>query len=268
MSRPQPTPAPRPARRDPLLRLLALLAAVFGAICLSCCLGSWVVERNTRDISVNTPGEVRELSNSIATPIIPNALQPWKARRTEDLISTESTAVWRSDKGSLLLLARVPRRFDPLSTETSEIVPQVPYSGLFDTPAVVYAVSMTTAEVQIEGVKISFDVRIHAGGQASPAGVVSRRLVQINGAFPRPDGSTGLIMLQVLDGEFEHLKLLQSLADPGSAPATHPSGQSPDSIPQNGSADDSPESAPESGSEDDSLSETESGGTAPSDSET
>jgi len=226
MSNPQRPVSSGPARRDPLLRLLTLLGGVFGLICLSCCIGSWVVERNTVNDSINTPDETREVSRSIADIAIPAELKPWKARRTENLISSEVAAVWRAEKGSLLLLGSVSHRFDPLTTETSEVIAQVPFGGLFDATSFMFAPPIATQDVEIQGVKVSFEVRGQPAGIPVLVSTVPTPvpLIQIQGSFPRPDGSTGLIMLRVVDGEVDHVKLLNSLADPGTVASENTTG--------------------------------------------
>jgi len=239
MSHSQPSTSPGPARRDPVLRLLTLLGTVFGLICLSCCIGSWLVERNTVDESFNTPDETRDLSRSIVDLAIPDELKPWKARHTENLISSEMAAVWRTENGSLLLLGTVSHRFDPLTTETSEVITQVPFGGLFDTTSFMLASPIATEDVEIQGVKVSFEIRGHP---ASVPVIVStvptpHPFIQIQGSFPRRDGSTGLIMLQVIEGEIDHVKLLNSMADSGTVVPENNPGTALDSESANTSAD-------------------------------
>lgn len=186
-SSPEPATSHLSPRRNPLSKLAILLGSVFGLICFACCGGTWFVEQNSKSELFTDKDRVADIGTGIAHLELPSGFKAKRAQSIKTMFEDVSAAVWETDKGSTILLARISEKFDLVESEFESALAKVPLGASINRPPN-YGSSGTTIDVEINGEKITFDIQ-----DLAMYGMPGMR--QTSGVFPTADGRTGILYI-------------------------------------------------------------------------
>lgn len=193
-----------PLRRNPLTRLAALLLGTFGLICLTCCVGTWIVEQGSEIVTVSNPDEIQEIADEIISVDVPRDLVPTQGRAFHTMFDDSSSAIWKSKMGAVLLVGKISEPFDLLDSEFETSLEKVPLVAELDRQPYFHGSSANSIEVEINGQKIEFSI-----ADMSMFGMPG--LSEVSGVFPTRDGKTGVLYFRTDPEMGASEKLIENL---------------------------------------------------------
>lgn len=189
MATPDPHPGHHRQKPNPLTKLALLLASVFGAICLACCIGSWYFARQSRNEVVKDPESVTAVAREIVNIDIPEEYKPSRAQTIHTMFEDIQASVWETENGGIILVAKLTDSFDAFTTDFEACLRRVPLSGMLKRQPHYGGASAASIDIEIHGEKMAFDIFDYS--MWGMAGVH-----ETSGVFPTADGRTGLLYIR------------------------------------------------------------------------
>lgn len=188
-SAPEPASSHLPERRNPLTRLAVLLGGVFGVICLACCIGSWFAGQRSKNEIVKDPESVNAVAAAIVKIDVPKEYRPSRGQTIHTMFEDIQVAVWQSEKGGVILVAKLSDPFDVMTSDFDTALKRIPLQEMLNRLPYSSGASGASIDVEIHGEKIAFDI-LDYSMWGTPG------VHETSGVFPTSDGKTGVIYIR------------------------------------------------------------------------